>query len=257
MTEPESPECPAPAAEPEADTSSTPGSRVPPRFYNAGPWVRAQFETPEVQAIVSDKKRKRRYLAAAELVEPRFKKEFPGPYPGETDEEFARREEAAHTKERREALVRWEAETVSQHQQRMTRLRKVRIYLRWWRQRAQCAAQNLSDRFRELWNASQKTRALPAAAALPTAKKRRDLSGLDVFQKSSEAPEGQVVTHATGTTSLDIGGLRRACKDLWDAMSEEERAGYEEQARQLNEQRRAEEPVAEGYDEEDPGAGSL
>ncbi|KAI0705768.1 hypothetical protein C8T65DRAFT_696370 [Cerioporus squamosus] len=223
-----------PSREPPPRQDPPRATRVPPRFFNAGAWVNEQFHTKEVQEIVGNTKRKKRYLAAAELVEPRFKAQFPDPYPGETAHEFQARREATHS-QRRDKLVRWEAETQEEHAKRMASLRT-----------------NLATRFRELAHDQKRKHSLPAAAPLPPAQKHRDLSGLDVFQQSSEAPEGQVVTNASGVTYFDVGGQRAACTERWEAMSPAQRAPYEQEACRRNTQRREEEAMAEESVDEEP-----
>ena len=100
-------------------------SRRGSRFLDAADWVDEQFDKEEVQRIVmNNSSSKSRFLDAAELVEPWFRQEFPHPYSGETDEDFAARQ--ARTKpERRANMVQWPAETPEEHLMRMKRLRKV------------------------------------------------------------------------------------------------------------------------------------
>ncbi len=117
---------PAPGSSPGDDSPApNPSERKPPRFYDAGPWVVQQFNSKEVQDIISNVNRKKRYLVAAELVEPRFREQFPHPFRGETDDEFQRRR-MSNNSARRDKMVRWQAETEMQHKKRMALLRKVR-----------------------------------------------------------------------------------------------------------------------------------
>ena len=99
-------------------------SRRGSRFLDAADWVDEQFAKEEVQRIVMNNSSKSRFLDAAELVEPWFRQQFPHPYSGETDEDFAVRQARTRPK-RRANMVQWSAESPEEHMNRMKRLRKV------------------------------------------------------------------------------------------------------------------------------------
>ncbi|KAI0710285.1 hypothetical protein C8T65DRAFT_739737 [Cerioporus squamosus] len=203
------------------------------RFYDALAWVDAEYDTKEVQDLIANRNSKSPYLDAAEFVEPKFKERFPHPYPGETAAEFEKRKKAAHSK-RRENMVMWKAETEVEHKARMARLRT-----------------DLKNRFIELSNSRKKgQRTLPAPATIPAPKRHRELSGLDIFQGSEEAPDAEVILH-DGKIRYNIGSQRRDSKAAWEAMSPSEREPYEELARQRNAERREESAVAIASDEEE------
>ncbi|KAJ8462149.1 hypothetical protein ONZ51_g11086 [Trametes cubensis] len=74
---------------------------------------------------------------------------------------------------------------------------------------------------------------LPGIAS-PRAK--REIIGLDEFQKSDAAPERPFMVDA-GKRRVDIGAYRTACKQIWDKLSEEEKDKYVERAQARNKQR--------------------
>lgn len=84
-------------------------------------------------------------------------------------------------------------------------------------------------------------------------RKKRELSGFDVFQGSEEAPQGSVVTSGD-RTFYDIGSQRKAAHDAWEALPTTERVRYDELARVRNNER-AEELDNRGG-EEDIGSAS-
>ena len=99
------------------------------RFLDAAEWVDAQFDTPEVQARLSNPDSRSPYLDAAEYVEQQFYKEFPNPYPGESDEHFKRRRKKARAKRRADMQPR-PKETEAEFSARMKLLREVRHHWR-------------------------------------------------------------------------------------------------------------------------------
>lgn len=112
----------------------------------------------------------------------------------------------------------------------------------------QCVCQDLTKRFTELAHrgrAKGSSAPVPPLAPLPVPKKRRKVTGLDVFQSSHDAHDAGVVTKGD-RTFFDIGTQRRTAREEWDAMSEGERAHYEALAVERNAARAEEEPNGGG-----------
>lgn len=116
------------------------------------------------------------------------------------------------------------------------------------RQPHQRDCQDLTKRFTELAHRGRSkgpSARMPPPVPLPVPKKRRKLTGLDVFQASEEVGDGAVITKGD-RTFFDIGSQRRTAGELWDAMSEGERAHYEALADERNAARAEEEPNGGG-----------
>ncbi|RPD52136.1 hypothetical protein L227DRAFT_618063 [Lentinus tigrinus ALCF2SS1-6] len=204
------------------------------RFLHGADWVHQMFYSPEVQQIVKNTASRSRYLDAAEHVEPLFRAQFPTPYLGETDAQFAERQLATKKKQRREQLKQRPPETDEQFKERMGNLREA----------LRATFQQLGKKMME------DAQRLPTPAPLPAPKKHRNLSALDMFVKSEHAPRGQVITRGQ-QTYYDVGGQRRAARQQWERMSVEEREPYEELAREANAARAQSQPAAIADEDDD------
>lgn len=199
-------------------------------------WLSSQLEDPEVRDLVKKAGGKNDYGDAANLVCARYKNHFPNPRRGESADEFEARK-AATRKGSKEKITPWKAESAEEHAARMDGLKRVR------RQSSRCARRLTLPQAVRLWFAQQYTvkptrqgHAKSSAGAPPPgprvtavnlnlARKQRAYSAFDAFQKSDDTPK---------KGDQDIGPYRHACHVLWQALSDEQRAHYKEEAQKLN-----------------------